>query len=316
MNDIQKLKEGLTMGSLFGLLLLIVVFIPGSELIALFVLPVPFVLYASRYGYRSTLLLGGIVLGFSVILSLFLFIGAIPLTLLAISAGAFIGHAIFQKRHSYETWALGSVGVTIGLLIIFVMIQVFSEVDLIEQYQSVIDESIEITKSMTETTGFQLAKDDLDLIKQQMNQMITLFPSILVLISIGIAFIIQWTSYKIISFRNKKRLSFPAFRTFQFPKGVIWIYLIAILLAMFPIEETGSLAAVVLNTTNLIGGLFSLQGISFILFYCHQKRLSIAYPILIILSCIIFLPIGIYLTRILGIIDIGFGVRGRMKQTK
>ncbi|CQR45830.1 hypothetical protein BN1058_00070 [Paraliobacillus sp. PM-2] len=316
MKDAQKFKEGIGFGFLYGLLFLVIILVPGIELLTLFVLPIPFVLYASRYGYRSTLFLGGVILVLSVFLSLFLFIGTLPLTLLAVSTGTLLGHAIYQKRHPYETWALGSVGVTFGLVIIFVMIQVFSQVDLIEQYQLVVDESVKTTQSMAESTGIQLSKDDMELIEKQMNQIITLLPSVLVLAAIVIAFVTQWTSYKVISWRGNKRLAFPPFRTFQLPKSLIWIFFIAILLAWFPLEETGSLATGVLNTTNLIGNLLSLQGFSFILFYCHQKRLSNAYPILIIISSVIFLPIGLYMTKILGIIDIGFGLRGKMEQTK
>lgn len=316
MNNTQQLKDGMRMGMIYLLLLLVVVFLPGSELFALFVLPIPFVLYASRYGYLSTLLLGGLVLIISVILSLFLFTGTLPLTLLAISAGTFIGHAIHQKRHPYETWALGTVGMTIGLLLIFVMVQLLSQVNLVDQYQLVVEESIETTKSMAESTGLPLGAEELDVIEKQMNQIITLFPSILVFISIGLAFTTQWLSYKVILWQDKKRLAFPPFRTFSLPKGVIWLYLGTVLLAFLPIGATGSLEAVIVNTTNLMGVLFSLQGISVILFYSHQKRLSNAFPILIILSCIIFLPIGLYLTRILGIIDIGFDLKEKMKQTK
>ncbi len=316
MQDAQKRKEIIQMGLIFGLLLLITVFIPGSEILALFVLPIPFVFYASRYGYRSTLQLGVIVLILSLVITVFVFTGAFPLTLIAVSGGILIGHAIHQERHPYETWALGTIGVTVGLVVSFVMLQLLTEVDLLDTYKSIVNESMATTETVINATGLQLSDADLKVIEEQMLQIIVLLPSLLVLMAIGISFMTQWLSYKVLSWRNNKQLAFPAFRTFLLPKVVLWIYFIAILFSWFQIDATGGLADAVLNTTNLISSLLSLQGISFILFYFHQKRLSIAFPILIIISSIIFLPIGIYLTRILGIIDVGFDLRERMKQTK
>lgn len=316
MRDTQKWKVGLGLGIIYGLLLAATLFIPGSEIITFFMLPIPFIIYTSRYGYRSGLQFGTFVLIVSVFATLFLVIVTLPLTILAISTGIFIGYAIHQKRHPYETWALGSLGVTIGLVMLFVMIQVFSQVDFINQYESVIQESIQASKAMMESTGLQISQEDLDVIEQQMMNLITLLPSIVVLVAIVIAFVTQWLSYQLINWRKGRQLTFPKFRTFRLPKTVIWIFFVAVLFTWFPMDGTSSLAAGVMNVTTLIGTLLSIQGVSFILYYCHQKKLSIAFPILIIIFSLIFLPVGLYLTRILGIIDIGFDLRERMKQTK
>lgn len=313
MYDSKKVQEGVLLSILYSLLLMVTVLVPASELITLFLLPIPFVIYASHHGFKISLILGG----FMVLLSLFLiFVISLPLTVLSVLGGTMIGYAIHQKRHAYETWALGTVGITIGLLTLFLMIQLVAQVDIVEQYQEIVQDSIVTTKELLTSIGMNISSEEMNLIKEEMLKIISLLPSILVLFALGIGFVTQWISYKVLNWRDGKHLKFPPYRTFKLPKAVVWIYFFAILFTWFELDPTSSLAVGVMNTTNLVGLLLTLQGLSFVLFYSYERKLSIAIPILIIIFSFIFLPAGLYLLRVLGIIDIGFGLRERFENKK
>ena len=313
MYDVKKVREGVVLGAIYGLLLMLTLFVPGSELVTIFLMPIPFVIYASHHGYKATLILGVIV----ALLSFFIvFVISVPLTILSVLGGTMIGHAIYQKRHAYETWALGTVGVTIGLVTLFVLIQLITQINLVDHYQELIEESMMTTQAMFTSMGIDISAEEINLIEDEMMNIINLLPSILVVFAIAITFVTQWTSYKFLNWQEDKNLKFPHFRMLQLPKTIIWIYLFAIMFTWFELEPTSNLAFSVMNVTNLIGLLLALQGISFVLFYFYQKKSSAVVPILIIIFSVVFLLVGLYLMRIIGIIDVGFGLRERLGNKK
>jgi len=67
------------------------------------------------------------------------------------------------------------------------------------------------------------------------------------------------------------------------------------------------------NLLMIVGIALMLQGFSFIFYFAHIKRIAKAVPILIVIATILFPGILLYFIRILGIIDIGFRLRGRLK---
>ncbi|WP_112182577.1 MULTISPECIES: YybS family protein [Paraliobacillus] len=313
MYDSKKVQEGVLLSTIYGLLLLVTILVPAIELVTVFLLPIPFVIYASHHGYKASLILGGFV---TVLALLLIFVISFPLTIMSVLGGTMIGEAIYKKRNAYETWAFGTVGVTIGLLVLFLMIQLVLQINIVDEYQGMVQESITSTESLVTSLGIELSSDEIALIKEEMLKITTLLPSILVICALGIAFVTQWVSYKILNWRENRKLRFPPFKFFLLPKTVVWIYFFAILFTWFELDPTSSLAVSVVNVTNLVGLLLTLQGLSFVLFYSYKKKLASAIPILIIVGSIIILPAGLYMLRILGIIDIGFGLRERFENKK
>ncbi|GGM28455.1 membrane protein [Paraliobacillus quinghaiensis] len=313
MYDVKKIQEGAVLGAIYGLLLMLTLFVPGSELVTIFLMPIPFVIYTTHHGYKSTLVLGVIVTLLSFLIA---FVISVPLTILAVLGGTMIGQAIHKKRHAYETWAMGTVGVTIGLVTLFVLIQLITQINLVDHYQELVEESMVTSQTMLTSIGMDISPEEINLIEEEMKNIINLLPSILVIFAIAITFVTQWTSYKLLNWKESKNLKFPPFRMLQLPKTIIWIYLITIMFTWFQLDPTSNLAFSVMNVTNLIGILMGLQGISFVLFYFYHKRSSVAVPIIIIIFSIVFLPVGLYMLRIIGIIDIGFGLRERLGNKK
>ncbi|KAB8136838.1 DUF2232 domain-containing protein [Gracilibacillus oryzae] len=71
---------------------------------------------------------------------------------------------------------------------------------------------------------------------------------------------------------------------------------------------------ILVNVSHLAGILLILQGLSFIFHYSYVKTKSKAVPIVSILIVVFFPIMGLYLARILGIIDLGFELKKRITE--
>lgn len=313
---IKKMKEGAVLGIIYLILMTLTLLIPSIEMITLFILPIPFVVFASRYGVKSSIIFGFVVVMSTVLLTLTIFMISLPLTLLSILGGTMIGIGINAKLHPYETWMRGTLGVTAGLILLLLLIEVVADISIADQLKEMIQESVDTSQVLVESLGFALSSENLQEVQEQMLIIIDILPAMLLLFAIGFAFITQWISYQAINWRTKSELRFPLFRSFLLPKSVLWLYFIAILISWFNLDPTTALAIIILNVTILLGALFSLQGFSFILFYAKRKKLPKIVPVLIIIVSIMILPVAIYLVRMLGIIDVGFMLRKKMDDTK
>ncbi|MRH44386.1 DUF2232 domain-containing protein [Aquibacillus halophilus] len=307
------IRQGTMLGAIFLVLLFLSIFVPFVGFITLFILPIPFIIFSARYGWQPSSILFFIIILIASILAMAV---SIPLTVLTGLGGILIGSAIHQKLTPYEIWARGTLGFALGFVFIFLFLQLVFNINLLNEFQLAVDESVATSKEMLAQFGLDPSAEDLALITEQMNHLINLTPVVLVIISAILGFITQWIGYKVLNRLDKMDLYFPPFRNFMLPKVVIWIYFIAILFSWFNIESGSMMYQVVINVTSLVGLIITLQGFSFIFYYTYKKKLSKAIPIISILIAV-FLPfIGLYLIRILGIIDLGFSLRDRLSDSK
>lgn len=307
MQGSKRLTEGALLTALYIGLLLVTFFIPFVELFTLFILPVPFIVYASRYGIKP----GSLVLIAAVVISaMFATVFSIPMTLLMGAGGLAIGHGIYNQKNPYEIWARGTVGYVIGFLFIYLITQWLFQVDWAKEMDNILQSSLSLTKDLMGPMG---TDGQFELIQQQLDQIPYLIPSGLALTSIILAFVSQWFGYKVINRFEKKKLAFPRFDELNLPTAIIWYYLFSII-AMWIVPEQGSIwnqAAV--NVYTLTGILVTLQGLSFIFYFARTKKLSKAVPIGAIVAILLLPLLLLNLVRILGIIDLGFRLRERLK---
>src|SRR5699024_11598308 len=99
----------------------------------------PFIIYASRYNWKPTLLIIVLALVLSL---LFATIVSLPLTLIASLGGLAIGTAIYNKDTSHQTWAKGTPGFIIGLLLVSASAQLCLGVNWTEELSTILDESL------------------------------------------------------------------------------------------------------------------------------------------------------------------------------
>jgi uncharacterized protein YybS (DUF2232 family) len=188
-------------------------------------------------------------------------------------------------------------------------------VNIVENINEVIDQSTQMSKDLLEQFGIADQAGQLHLVEQQIDMMKNLIPVGVAIIAIVLAFVSQWIGYKVINRLERKDYRFPPFRNLKLPVSLVWIYFFALIFTFFELDPNGTLYLAVNNVLMLTGFLMVIQGFSLIFFYAHHKSWSKALPIISVILAL-FLPILLYLVRILGIIDIGFRLREKMSQNK
>lgn len=309
----SQFKDGFVLGTLLIVILLITLYVPVISYISLFFLPIPIAIYGYRYGWMKSALLGVMILFSISVFAFYFFVMSLPIALVAILAGLFVGEALRSKRHPYEVWGRGTIGYAIGFLILLLIIQLLSDQSLVTEYQLIIKESLDSVQILLGQAGIDLSADDLRAIEKSMLMMIELVPAILIVISMLYSFITQWFTHKVLNRLNQTQLAFPKFRLFQLPKAVLWIYFFVVIFSWFKFDGFPMLSLVLFNTGLVLGVLFSLQGLSLIIYYFGKRKQPKVVLIMLIIFILLFLQVGMYLTRILGIIDVGFRLRKMIK---
>jgi uncharacterized protein YybS (DUF2232 family) len=142
-----------------------------------------------------------------------------------------------------------------------------------------------------------------------------LMPTVIVFVGLLLAFITQYISAKILTRLRFQVEKWPPFRNIQLPKSLIWYYLLSMVAMLFPLDKDSVTFLAVFNLFHILQILMIFQGLSFIFFYCYQKNLSKGIPIIISVLCFL-LPFVLFFVRIIGIIDLGFNLRNRIKDVK
>jgi uncharacterized protein YybS (DUF2232 family) len=313
MNQKQwKTSYFLYLGS-YLLLLLMAAFVPLFSLLAVFFLPIPIVLLYVHFRGTHFYIGSLIIIVVSVVIAPLI---SIPLTVIALLSGIFIANSITKKHHPYETWSKGTLGYLLGFVAVYAYIELILGVSIKEMYIDAMDDSLKMTEELMGTVGvFQFSLEEMNLIREQMMAFLQLIPIVLVAVAMCFAILTQWLTYKWLNRSAKEAYRFPPFRNFQLPKLILWIYFLTLLLSIMTVNtENATVNMAILNVSHLAGILLVLQGLSFIFHYSYVKKQSKALPIVSIVILVFFPMLGLYLMRILGIIDLGFELKKRISK--
>ncbi|MDR9793663.1 YybS family protein [Aeribacillus sp. FSL K6-2848] len=308
MKRTNVLTEGAIFVAIYTVFLLITLYVPILSVISIFFLSTPFIIFGIRHGIKQSfvLLLASIVMTFLVgsIVSL-------PIGLMFSVTGIIMAYFYRQKR---QLFAL--IGGTISLLINFVLDYALSIVflgvdlfsDVIQQTKSSVRETLAAFPSMDE----EMKKTMMEQMNEQFDLLMNLLPSMFVIVSFMLAAIIHILNIGIIKRLKLNVGTITPFRDWKFPKSIIWYYLIATLLMLINLPKESFLNIALYNIVFVLQTVLLIQGFSFIFYFCHVKKLSKAVPVLIVIGTFI-LPILLYPVRILGIIDLGFNLREKIR---
>lgn len=314
MNQSKQITDGALLTGVFIILLFISMFVPAAVIVAIFLLPIPFVLYAAKYDWKPSLLMFIIALLLSLLFATYV---SLPMTILAGIAGIMIGSAIYRGLSPYETWGRGAIGYIAGFVILFLFAQLVLQVNFMHELDVIIEESMDMSEGFIEQMGInEQAEKQLEAMQEQMTQALDLIPVSMAFIAIAFAFLTQWISYKVINRLENKQFRFPPFRALRFPAAVIWVYFAALLLTFLDLDTNSVFYLAVVNILTLAGLFMTIQGMSFIFFYADHKKWPKAVPVVSVVVTLLLPFILLYFVRILGIIDIGFGLRDRIAQSK
>ncbi|MGG0259707.1 YybS family protein [Bacillus mycoides] len=309
MKNTKFITEGAALLAIYAMLLLISMYVPLLGTVVTFALPLPFILLTIRYRLSNAFIVFTAALFITVIVSQ-------PMNLVKTTMfgliGIVLGYMYKKRKKPVETLMAGTLVYLIGIMLIYVASIKFFNIDLMKQMQNMFNESMAQSEKIVTAAGMPISKEQKELFTQFNDVLQTLFPSLLVMVSVCFSWITVMISGSVLRKLKHDVIPWPKFKDIQLPKSIVWYYVIFILLSTFiKVEPTSYLHMVFSNLYVIFALLLVLQGLTFIAFIAHSKGFTKGVPIISFVVCM-FIPMMFPLVTILGIIDLGISLRSKI----
>ncbi|WP_116867971.1 YybS family protein [Bacillus wiedmannii] len=309
MKNTKFITEGAALLAIYAMLLLISMYVPILGTVVTFALPLPFILLTIRYRLSNAFVIFTAALFITVIVSQ-------PMNLVKTTMfgliGIVLGYMYKKQKKPVEILMAGTLAYLIGIMLIYVASIKFFNIDLMKQMQNMLNESMAQSEKIVTAAGMPISKEQKELFAQFNDVLQTLFPSLLVMVSVCFSWITVMISGSVLRKLKHDVIPWPKFKDIQIPKSIVWYYVIFILLSTFiKVEPTSYLHMVFSNLYVIFALLLVLQGLTFIAFLAHSKGFTKGVPIISFIVCM-FIPMLFPLVTILGIIDLGISLRSKI----
>ncbi|QWI63361.1 DUF2232 domain-containing protein [Bacillus mycoides] len=309
MKNTKFITEGAALLAIYAMLLLISMYVPILGTVVTFALPLPFILLTIRYRLSNAFIVFTAALFITVIVSQ-------PMNLVKTTMfgliGIVLGYMYKKRKKPVETLMAGTLAYLIGIMLIYVASIKFFNIDLMKQMQNMFNESMAQSEKIVTAAGMPISKEQKELFAQFNDVLQTLFPSLLVMVSVCFSWITVMISGSVLRKLKHDVIPWSKFKDIQLPKSIVWYYVIFILLSTFiKVEPTSYLHMVFSNLYVIFALLLVLQGLTFIAFIAHSKGFTKGVPIISFIVCM-FIPMMFPLVTILGIIDLGISLRSKI----
>lgn len=227
------------------------------------------------------------------------------------------GYIRTGRMSPYRTVMQATLIVTVMTVIVFMVASMTGE-GIFAQLKELIDDMAkELAKNPMIEDSLNLASvskaDRVEVISAIYKSAFAVMPATIMAMSVVVSYIEYIIISKIMSRRVTTVRRMPKFREFTWPgsalMGIMGMYLLSWLLT-----KTGVFAdsMVYMNIDFLFNFMFSLQGVSVVLMFCHMKRIPKAIGI--IAAVILWMTyFGRMALLIIGMIDLIFGIKKRIK---
>ncbi|GGK30263.1 membrane protein [Caldalkalibacillus thermarum] len=309
-SDTQRLVQGALMAALYLVLFLITVYVPFLGLIGLFFLPLPFIVHHLRFGLKSAALVGGVCLFLSPLLAP---LPAVFVTLLAVSVGLVMGYYYGEKKAPFLPLLAGMLTYLANYVLAFLFTYLVLNLNMIDVFQQMMEDALIMTEQTAAFLPVPGDENALDVFQEMVDFMVYIFPGLLILSSMLMAGINHAAARPILSRIGFDIQSLPPFRQWNLPKSILFYYLVVLILILLQAVEEGSTwFMLVVNLHLILEILLLLQGLTFVAHFAYVKNIG---RILVILAVILsFIPLFSSIIRIVGIIDLGFGLKERLQK--
>ncbi|MED1088918.1 hypothetical protein COJ48_07070 [Bacillus cereus] len=310
MKSTRFITEGAALLAIYAILLLISMYVPILGAVVTFALPLPFILLTVRHKLSNVLVIFVAALFITVVVSQ-------PISLIKTVMfgliGVVLGYMYKKGKKPVEILIAGTLAYLIGIMLIYVGSIKFFNIDLMKQMQNMFSESMAQSEKIVSAAGMPISKEQKELLGQFNDMLQTLFPSLLVMVSLCFSWITVMISGSVLRKLKYDITAWPKFKDIQLPKSIVWYYVIFILLSTFmKVEPTSYLHMVFSNLYVIFAMLLVFQGLTFIAFVAHRKGFTKGVPIISFIVCM-FIPMLFPLVTILGIIDLGISLRSKME---
>ncbi|PRS11638.1 DUF2232 domain-containing protein [Bacillus pumilus] len=306
----KALVEGAIMISIFSVMTLFYLYVPLLSIIFFLAAPIPIILYTIRHGLKKGIAAGAIGIVISFLIGSINGLMTAPI-LIAVGLGMGV---FYSRRQPGNAIIAGALIYLFSFLISFVVSVQLFQVDIM----SIAKESIEQMIPMLESALKQSGASEQDIAKQlkQFREMkdvaLSALPVALLMLVTLTAFVNHWFVKPLIKRFVKDMPALKKFKDMRLPKSMVWYYLLTLLLMLIQTEKGSFLSLVQTSAFQILFILVLIQGFSFIFYYCHEKSISKAVPIFAIVLGVLYPPVAV-IVRIIGIADIGFDLREKVK---
>ncbi|ABS24192.1 MULTISPECIES: YybS family protein [Bacillus cereus group] len=310
MKGTRIITEGAALLAIYAVLLLVSLYVPILSLVATFALPLPFILFIIRYSLPSACMLFVVSLLVTLVVSSPI---SLVKTVMCGIIGFTLGYMYKKKRQPVEILIIGTLSYLVCFLFIYIGSIKFLQLDLMKQMQDMFKEGIEQSEKIIKAAGVPVSQEQKAELEQLMGLLRNLLPSILVMVALIYSWLTVLIAGNVLRKLRYPIVKWPEFRNMQLPKSIIWYYVLLIICSAFIKAEPSSYFDIAFSNVYFIFSILLLfQGFGFITFLAHAKGYSKAIPIVGFVICM-FVPQLFSLVTILGIIDLGFPFRSRIK---
>lgn len=298
------------MMSIFSVMMLFYLYVPLLSIIFFLAAPIPIILYTIRHGLKKGIAAGAIGIVISFLIGSMAGLMSAPI-LIAVGLGM---GAFYSRRQPGNAIITGALIYLFSFLISFVVSVQLFQIDIMNMVKESIEQMMPMVESVLKQSG--ASEKDIDKQLKQFKEMqdmaLSALPVALLIAVTLMAFVNHWFVRPLLKRFVSDMPALKKFKDMRLPKSMVWYYLLTLLLMLIQTEKGSFLWLVQTSAFQILFILVLIQGFSFLFYYCHEKNISKAVPIFTVVLTVFFPPIGV-IVRIIGIADIGFDLREKVK---
>lgn len=296
--------------SIFSVMMLFYLYVPLLSIIFFLAAPIPIILYTIRHGLKKGIAAGAIGIVISFLIGSLAGLMSAPIL---IAAGLGMG-VFYSRRQPGNAIITGALIYLFSFLISFIVSVQLFQVDIMGIAKESVEQMIPMLESVLKQSGAseQNIAKQLKQFREMQDAALSALPVALLIGVTLLAFVNHWFVQPLIKRFVKDMPVLKKFKDMRLPKSMVWYYLLTLLLMLIRTEKGSFLWLVQTSAFQILFILVLIQGFSFIFYYCHEKSISKAVPIFAIVLGVLYPPVGV-IVRIIGIADIGFDLREKVK---
>ena len=259
------------MAALFAVFMGITLYVPFLSFLSMWLLPLPLVIYTLRCGVKPSLILGFSVLALSILLGS---IYGLAIAFIFGAGGIVMGYLYHERKSPFSILFGGSLAFTIGIILVYIFSILFFHFNAITYVVHTAKSSFQQFQHVLSSFG-ETDQKNLTVIQNQLNLIRYLAPFIFVLMGTAYALVTQLIAGPILKRMGLQEHVLPwiPFRNWQFPRSILWYYLIFLLFGIFQHFTEGSMWYIgYYNLFSALEVVILIQGFSFIFFFFIRKR--------------------------------------------
>lgn len=292
--------------ALFSILLAVSFYVPVLNLITILFLAVPIAWYSAKFSRSASIYVVVLCLGISYFIGGFI---AIPFALFHILLGFVIGDTIRLKRSKLYMLMAAAIVLVISVVVEYVILVLLFNFNAVKEMMAYTQDQYDQMGAFLERYN-TLPKNYDQTIVDALFMFETVMPTLLIIGIFSFVFVIINIHLPVLRKLGLAVPKFPSIRHMRLPRTILWYYMIVMIVTLFIDLTKGTYAFMVFaNATMMLRALLTLQGISLIHFYMHEK----GWPKWVaIVATFLAFPLQ-SLTVLLGVFDLGFNIRSFIK---